>query len=107
MGTTVMNAPADGSAAEIGHLSTNEQGIYQAALRFAEAGLPVVPFMRGFIKIGRSTRMGWQPAVPAGTPGSVDPAQLEAWFASNPDWEIGIALPEQIGMLKVSMPDEL
>jgi hypothetical protein len=52
----------------------------------------------------------WTLAVPAATPGSIDPAQLEAWFLSSPDcadWGIGIALPEQLGELMVMAPDGL
>jgi hypothetical protein len=69
---------------------------YRAALRFAEASLPVVPLKLS----GGKEYQAWKLAVPAGTPGSIDPAQLEAWFMTNPDWEIAIAPPEGLVCLE-------
>ena len=76
---------------------------YRAALRFAEAGIPVLPLRLGFMRKGwaGTEHPDWVPAVPAGTPGSVDPTQLEAWFKSKAQREIGISLPEGLGILCV------
>jgi hypothetical protein len=89
-------------------MSTNPNDT-AGALRFAEAVFPVIPLRCESMRKGQNGKNypHWVLAVPAGTPGSVDPTQLRAWFISSEDREIAIALPKRLGKLYVYKPDEL
>lgn len=66
---------------------------YQAALAFAANGIPVFPCVAG----------GKQPAVEHGhKDATTDPAQLERWWAANPDYNPAIC-PEDAGWCIVDL----
>jgi hypothetical protein len=96
------NLVANGPNFSVTKEQREREAKYRAALRFAEAGFPVVPLVRKD-QYGKNFPQ-WVLAVPAQTPGSTDPAQLKAWFLSNPDWEIAIAPAGGIGHLLSGRP---
>src|SRR5437867_3825245 len=89
-----MSSPAERRGAGMGTMGDAEDFLLEAALRYAERGIPVFP-------VDRATK---RPLTPHGfKDATIDADQITQWWIANPTANIAVPTGQRIGLLVVDV----